>query len=443
MEIRTLESVGIQTVESGIKTAKQKIKTVEENAEEALLNSTIGEEENDDSVAGKRKSGRSGSNSWTDTIYRGRSMRKFSEKRKEQIKREADRKVETKMILARKGSESAAAKGGMMAAGAKTGSMQAAGTGVKAGSGSSLSGAMGGAAKSTAKGAASGAAKAGGTAAAGAATGGIIIGVAAVKKGIEMKRREARRIKANLETSTDMKQNKRTEVTGKRKGKKKKDSDNSFGSAEVKSGLSIFFLVKLCATFMIIAGGFAAVAASCKPKQEEDKSLQIVTVAEQELESSDLNIGGDKYKKWYGMDDNWCAMFVSWCADQCGYIKDGTMPRTASVANMAQWYMKADLYQKKESGYEPKAGDIIFFGNGKSHTGIVVDYDKENQIVITIEGNTGTSFAKPYHKGSQVKKCKYPLNYKYTVGYGTPEYPAEEDSTETAEGEADAAGDST
>lgn len=51
------------------------------------------------------------------------------------------------MILARKGSESAAAKGGMMAAGAKTGSMQAAGTGVKAGSGSSLSGAMGGAAK--------------------------------------------------------------------------------------------------------------------------------------------------------------------------------------------------------------------------------------------------------------------------------------------------------
>lgn len=45
MEIRTLESVGIQTVESGIKTAKQKITTTEERAEEALLNSTMGEEE--------------------------------------------------------------------------------------------------------------------------------------------------------------------------------------------------------------------------------------------------------------------------------------------------------------------------------------------------------------------------------------------------------------
>ncbi len=89
----------------------------------------------------------------------------------------------------------------------------------------------------------------------------------------------------------------------------------------------------------------------------------------------------------------------------------------------------------------PKPVILYFLEMGKSHTGIVVDYDKENQIVITIEGNTGTSFAKPYHKGSQVKKCKYPLNYKYTVGYGTPEYPAEEDSTETAEGEVDAAGD--
>ena len=431
MEIRTLESVGIQTVESGIKTAKQKITTTEERAEEALLNSTMGEEENDDSFDQDRRNKKGGNhNSWIDTIYRGRNRRKELERKREQIKKEGYRKAETKMILARKGSESAAAKGGMMSAAAKSGSMQATGNGTKTGIQTASSGAAGGAAK------------AGGPAASGAATGGVMLGVAVVKKTIEVGRREGRRIKANLESTTDMKQSKRTEVTGKRKSKKKgKSDDGSPGSMELGSGLSIFFLVKLCAAFMMVVGGFAIAAASCTPKKAEEEGLKIVAVAEQELESSDLNIGGDKYKKWYGMDDNWCAMFVSWCADQCGYIKDGTMPRTASVANMAQWYMKADLYQKKESGYEPKAGDIIFFGNGKSHTGIVVDYDKENQIVITIEGNTGTSFAKPYHKGSQVKKCKYPLNYKYTVGYGTPEYPAEEDSTETAEGEVDAAGD--
>lgn len=55
MEIRTLESVGIQTVESGIKTAKQKITTTEERAEEALLNSTMGEEENDNSFDQDRR----------------------------------------------------------------------------------------------------------------------------------------------------------------------------------------------------------------------------------------------------------------------------------------------------------------------------------------------------------------------------------------------------
>ena len=37
----------------------------------------------------------------------------------------------------------------------------------------------------------------------------------------------------------------------------------------------------------------------------------IVQVAEQELADADRNIGGQKYKEWYGMNDNWCAMFVS------------------------------------------------------------------------------------------------------------------------------------
>ena len=73
-----------------------------------------------------------------------------------------------------------------------------------------------------------------------------MLGVAVVKKTIEVGRREGRRIKANLESTTDMKQSKRTEVTGKRKSKKKgKSDDGSPGSMELGSGLSIFFLVKL------------------------------------------------------------------------------------------------------------------------------------------------------------------------------------------------------
>ena len=156
---------------------------------------------------------------------------------------------------------------------------------------------------------------------------------------------------------------------------------------------------------------------------------QIIAVARQEAAEAEANIGGGKYKTWYGMDDNWCAMFVSWCANECGYIASGIMPKTASVANMKAWYQQKGQYYAKESGYEPKAGDVILFGNGRSHTGLVVEYDPETKTVTTIEGNTGTSGATPYHKGSRVKEKKYPLTYHTIAGYGTPEYPAAEEES--------------
>ena len=49
--------------------------------------------------------------------------------------------------------------------------------------------------------------------------------------------------------------------------------------------------------------------------------MDIVAVAQQEYANREENRGGYKYKNWYGMNADWCAMFVSWCADQCGYIR--------------------------------------------------------------------------------------------------------------------------
>lgn len=149
----------------------------------------------------------------------------------------------------------------------------------------------------------------------------------------------------------------------------------------------------------------------------------IVEVADAEVTVQKYNIGGAKYKSWYGIDGNWCAMFVSWCADQCGYIDAGIMPRTASVANMARWYQSRDQWRTQESGYEPQPGDIIFFQEGMSHVGIVVFYDEERKIVYTIEGNTGQSETEIYHEGSWVLSQYYPLTYLPITGYGIPEYP--------------------
>ena len=101
------------------------------------------------------------------------------------------------------------------------------------------------------------------------------------------------------------------------------------------------------------------------------------------------NTGGHKYTSWYGFSGHvaWCACFVSWCADQCGYIEAGIIPKFASTKvgvvafkNRGQW---------KSSSYEPSPGDIIFFdwdGDGApNHVGIVERVD--GGYVHTIEGN--------------------------------------------------------
>ena len=155
----------------------------------------------------------------------------------------------------------------------------------------------------------------------------------------------------------------------------------------------------------------------------QSQSLPIVEAAQTELSMAESNIGGEKYKTWYGLDGDWCAMFVSYCSDQCGLIETGVMPRTASVLNMSLWYMGKGLWQDVTSGYVPKAGDIVFFQNGMSHVGIVVEYDTANGIITTIEGNTGSSISAIYHEGSRVMERKYPVTYPKISGYATPLYP--------------------
>ena len=62
---------------------------------------------------------------------------------------------------------------------------------------------------------------------------------------------------------------------------------------------------------------------------------QIVTVAHSQLG----NVGGEPYWSWYGFNSRveWCACFVSWCANECGYIDAGIIPKFAGCVNGVQW----------------------------------------------------------------------------------------------------------
>ena len=52
---------------------------------------------------------------------------------------------------------------------------------------------------------------------------------------------------------------------------------------------------------------------------------EIVTVALSQVG----NVGGQPYWSWYGFNSRveWCACFVSWCANECGYIDAGIIPK--------------------------------------------------------------------------------------------------------------------
>ncbi|WP_418487192.1 CHAP domain-containing protein [Faecousia sp.] len=144
---------------------------------------------------------------------------------------------------------------------------------------------------------------------------------------------------------------------------------------------------------------------------------EIVTVALSQVG----NVGGQPYWSWYGFDGRveWCACFVSWCANECGYIDSGVIPKFAGCANGVQWFK--DRGQWQDGSFEPSAGQIIFFDwdnkgssgpqDGQSdHVGIVEKC--ENGIVYTIEGNSGDS----------CRQNQYPVGYYEILGYGIPAF---------------------
>lgn len=133
------------------------------------------------------------------------------------------------------------------------------------------------------------------------------------------------------------------------------------------------------------------------------------------------NVGGEPFWRWYGFESRveWCAIFVSWCADQSGLLSAGILPRFSVCDEGVRWFQARSRW--KDNSYTPSPGDIIFFDwafNGldgnTDHVGIVEKV--ESGRVYTIEGNSGDT----------CRECSYPLGYYEIQGYGLLEIESEE-----------------
>lgn len=137
---------------------------------------------------------------------------------------------------------------------------------------------------------------------------------------------------------------------------------------------------------------------------------QLVTIAKSQLG----NEGGEKFWLWWGFTERqeWCACFVSWCADQAGLIQKEAVPKFSVCTDGVAWFQAKGKWQS--GGSVPTPGTIIFFDwdhdGASDHVGIVESCD--GTTVHTIEGNSGDA----------VKQNNYTVNSQSILGYGLVAY---------------------
>ena len=107
---------------------------------------------------------------------------------------------------------------------------------------------------------------------------------------------------------------------------------------------------------------------------------------------------------------------MSWCANECGYIDAGIIPKFAGCTNGVNWFREREQWAGND--IQPTPGMIIFFDWDKEETGcpdglsdhVGIVERVENGRVYTIEGNSGNS----------CRRNSYPLGYYQILGYGIP-----------------------
>lgn len=136
------------------------------------------------------------------------------------------------------------------------------------------------------------------------------------------------------------------------------------------------------------------------------------------------NQGGEKYWSYMGFPSRvaWCASFVSWCGNECGYGTD-IIPHFAdcdsfrnTFEGQGRWY-DGHAYG---GSYVPVPGDLLLFNWSSdpdaslSHIGIVKSSD--GIMIYTVEGNTSDCVA----------ERSYSIHDTTIIGYCNPAYPSPE-----------------
>lgn len=147
---------------------------------------------------------------------------------------------------------------------------------------------------------------------------------------------------------------------------------------------------------------------------------KIIEIAQNEVGYREYSDNHTKYGEWFGVQDEWCNIFVSWACNQAEISTD-IVPKQSYVPTTYNWFKNKKLF-KARGTYTPLKGDIVLFDYNKNgtpdHIGFVENV--ANNKLITIEGN----------KSKQVMRCTYDLNNTSIYGYCVPNYTIYEENKE-------------
>ncbi len=137
-----------------------------------------------------------------------------------------------------------------------------------------------------------------------------------------------------------------------------------------------------------------------------------------------------EYGRWYGLQDMWCAMFVSWCAYMAEVPSTVVPKHSFTVSGLNQFIAWGRAYTRAEVAagvYTPEAGDIIYFKSSRNtnktnHVGIVTSYS--GSTVYTVEGNTSSAAIST--NGGAVCEKSYSITNTFVVYICRPNYGGEE-----------------
>lgn len=124
---------------------------------------------------------------------------------------------------------------------------------------------------------------------------------------------------------------------------------------------------------------------------------------------------------YFGMDGQWCAMFVSWCARQAKIPTSVINSACGAHINNSGGEYAFRMTVRTPGSYTPIAGDLVFFsptGWGASHVGIVAQVTADG--IYAVEGNAMDA----------VRVAYYPLDDAEIAYYGV--YSWQEEKTAPA-----------